>query len=165
MLPSTSVATLAYVLRSCRVQIYEPYIHDPCLSYFLLILLQEPEKRHVPFQGVGRTLGSATPAAPQPTAAATPLNTAPPPSMGLIVDETLPSTSIQLRLADGTRMISNFNYHQTINDVRAFIDASRPGGNRNYQLQTVGFPPRQLTDPTQTIEQAGLANSVVIQKF
>ncbi|KAK9267617.1 hypothetical protein L1049_010048 [Liquidambar formosana] len=80
----------------------------------------EPEKHHVPFQGVGRTLGSATPAAPQPTVAATPLDTAPPPSMGLIVDETLPSTSIQLRLADGTRMISNFNYHHTINDSSCF---------------------------------------------
>jgi len=29
----------------------------------------------------------------------------------------------------------------------------------------MGFPPKLLSDPAQTIEQAGLANSVVIQKF
>jgi UBX domain-containing protein 1 len=74
-------------------------------------------------------------------------------------------TSIQLRLADGTRMVSRFNHHHTIRDVRAFIDASRPGGVTSYQLQTMGFPPKQLTDLDQTIELAGIANSVVIQKL
>lgn len=126
----------------------------------------EPEKHHVPFQGVGRTLGSSsTPAATEPTVASIPLNTAPTPSMGLVVDQTLPSTSVQLRLADGTRMVAHFNYHHTINDIRSFIDASRPGSARNYQLQMMGFPPKVLSDQAQTIEQAGLANSVVIQKF
>ncbi|KAA8526539.1 hypothetical protein F0562_008258 [Nyssa sinensis] len=125
-----------------------------------------PEKSHIPFQGVGRTLGSTSSTTPAEAAvAATSLNTAPPPSMGLVVDSTLPSTSIQLRLADGTRMVTRFNYHHTIRDIRAFIDASRPGGTRTYQLQTVGFPPKLLTDLEQTIEQTGLANSVVIQKL
>ncbi|KDP20698.1 hypothetical protein JCGZ_21169 [Jatropha curcas] len=126
----------------------------------------EPEKqRHVPFQGVGRTLGSSTPTTTEPTVDPTPLNTAPTPSMGLVVNETLPSTSIQLRLADGTRMIAHFNFNHTVNDIRAFINASRPGGAQNYQLQLMGFPPKLLSDPTQTIEEAGLGNSVVIQKF
>ncbi|KAL3521915.1 hypothetical protein ACH5RR_014749 [Cinchona calisaya] len=126
----------------------------------------EPEKHHVPFQGVGRTLGSSssTPEVPEPTVTA-PLNTAPTPSMGLVVDESLPSTSIQLRLADGTRLVAHFNYHHTVGDIRSFINSSRPDGARTYQLQTVGFPPKVLTDASQTIEQAGLANSVVIQKL
>ncbi|GLT75196.1 hypothetical protein SLA2020_469380 [Shorea laevis] len=126
----------------------------------------EPEKkRQVAFQGVGRTLGgSSNSTVAEPSAAST-LNTAPTPSAGLLVDGNLPSTSIQLRLADGTRMISHFNFHHTINDIRAFINAARPGTATNYQLQLMGFPPKLLTDPTQTIEQAGLANSVVIQKF
>lgn len=115
----------------------------------------------VAFQGVGRTLGrNADDAAPEATAA--PTST---PSAGLVLDSTLPSTSIQLRLADGTRMVAHFNLHHTVSDIRAFINSSRPDGPRTYQLQTVGFPPKQLTDPTQTIEQAGLANSVVIQKI
>ncbi|KAJ6706756.1 UBX DOMAIN CONTAINING PROTEIN [Salix viminalis] len=127
----------------------------------------EPEKqRNVAFQGIGRTLGStsASPAS-EPTADSAPLSSAPAPLMGLVVDKTLPSTSIQLRLADGTRMVAHFNNSNTVNDIRTFIDASRPGGARNYQLQMMGFPPKLLTEPTQTIEQAGLSNSVVIQKF
>uniref|UniRef100_A0A6N2KYQ0 UBX domain-containing protein n=1 Tax=Salix viminalis TaxID=40686 RepID=A0A6N2KYQ0_SALVM len=127
----------------------------------------EPEKqRNVAFQGVGRTLGStsASPAS-EPTADSAPLSSAPAPLMGLVVDKTLPSTSIQLRLADGTRMVAHFNNSNTVDDIRSFIDASRPGGARNYQLQMMGFPPKLLTEPTQTIEKAGLSNSVVIQKF
>ncbi|KAL9255112.1 Plant UBX domain-containing protein [Drosera capensis] len=122
----------------------------------------EPERRASPFQGVGRTLGGSS--TPDPTAVATPLNSAPRPSQGLVLDQTLPSTSIQLRLADGTRMVARFNLHHTIADIHAFIDASRPGGGRSYQLQSAGVPPKPLNDWNQTIEQAGLANSVVIQK-
>ncbi|KAK0579232.1 hypothetical protein LWI29_023184 [Acer saccharum] len=125
----------------------------------------EPEKVHVPFQGVGRTLGSSSTSAAPETTNDAPLNTAPLPSEGLVVDENLPSTSIQIRLSDGTRIIAHFNLHHTINNIHGFIDASRPGDARNYQLQMMGFPPKLLTDRTQTIEQAGLANSVIIQKF
>ncbi|KAF7840587.1 plant UBX domain-containing protein 4-like [Senna tora] len=126
----------------------------------------QPEKRHAPFQGVGRTLGSSsTSAAAEATVTSAPPNTAPTPSSEVVVDQSLPSTSIQLRLADGTRLISHFNYNHTISNIRAFIDASRPGGAQNYQLQVMGFPPKLLTDETRTIEQEGLANSVVIQKF
>nr|GMC78651.1 plant UBX domain-containing protein 4-like [Ipomoea batatas]GMC87897.1 plant UBX domain-containing protein 4-like [Ipomoea batatas] len=123
----------------------------------------EPETRNVPFQGVGRTLGgSSNPATSEPTAAI-PLNTAPSPSMGIVVDKSLPSTSVQLRLADGTRMVAHFNNHHTVGDIRSFINASRPGGSGAYELQT-GFPPKVLSDNSQTIEEAGLANSVIIQK-
>ncbi|KAL2931251.1 Plant UBX domain-containing protein 4 [Bienertia sinuspersici] len=125
----------------------------------------EPETRTVPFQGVGRTLGGSSSSAVSDQATSAPLNSAPPPSAGLVVDQNQPSTPIQLRLADGTRMVAHFNYHHTINDIRAFIDSSRPGGSRTYQLQTVGFPPKPLSDLNQTIEEAGLANSVVIQKL
>lgn len=127
--------------------------------------------RHLPFGGVGRTLGSSSSTSEaggepiQTTVAGTTPSTGSLPSMGLVVDESQPVTSIQLRLADGTRMVSRFNYHHTIGDVRGFIDASRPGGARSYQLQTMGFPPTKLTDLDQTIEQAGIANSVVIQKL
>lgn len=131
----------------------------------------EPVKpRNAPFRGVGRTLGgssSSSEAAGEPiqTTTGASLNTASVLAVGLVVDESQPVTSIQLRLADGTRMVSRFNHRHTIREVRGFIDASRPGGARSYQLQTMGFPPKQLTDLDQTIEQAGIANSVVIQKL
>lgn len=125
--------------------------------------LQEPEKPQVPFQGVGRTLGSSSTAGTSELSASAPINTQTPSTF--LVDESLPSTSLQLRLADGTRIVALFNYHHTVGDIRAFIDASRPSAIGDYQLQTVGFPPKILSDPSQTIEQAGLANSVVMQKL
>lgn len=125
--------------------------------------LQEPEKPQVPFQGVGRTLGSSSTIATSELSASAPINTQTPSTF--LVDESLPSTSLQLRLADGTRIVAPFNYHHAVGDIRAFIDASRPSAIGDYQLQTVGFPPKSLSDPSQTIEQAGLANSVVMQKL
>lgn len=125
----------------------------------------EPEKHTVAFQGVGRTLGGSSASEQTASASAAPLTSAPFPSASVVVDQTQPSTPIQLRLADGTRLVAHFNYHHTIGDIRAIIDASRPGGSRTYHLQSVGFPPKQLNDLNQTIEQAGLANSVVIQKL
>ncbi|KAK3142371.1 hypothetical protein QOZ80_4BG0345650 [Eleusine coracana subsp. coracana] len=126
---------------------------------------KEPAKPRSRFQGVGRTLGGGSSA--EDNSAPAPPTQAPPAasrSVGIVVDDSLPFTSIQLRLADGTRMVARFNMHHTVGDIRSFIDASRPGGTRPYHLQT-GFPPKQLTDPTQTVEQAGLANSVIMQKM
>ncbi|KAJ0251162.1 Plant UBX domain-containing protein 5 [Hirschfeldia incana] len=125
----------------------------------------EPPKPKNPFKGVGRTLGDSGSGSAEPQAPPAGMHTAPGPSRGLVVDQAAPTTSIQLRLADGTRLVSRFNKHHTVRDVRGFIDASRPGGSREYQLLTMGFPPIQLTDFDLTIEQAGIANSVVIQKL
>lgn len=127
----------------------------------------ESQRSRIAFQGVGRTLGSGSSSEsqnPTPAATAATAHHSTSPSTGLSVDGSLPSTSIQLRLSDGTRMVARFNCQHTVGDIRAFIDSSRPGAARTYQLQTVGFPPKQLTDATMTIEQAGLVNSVVIQK-
>ncbi|KAJ6804234.1 plant UBX domain-containing protein 4-like [Iris pallida] len=133
-------------------------------------------KQRTPFQGVGRTLGgggsstgSSGPESPAPAAAAaltTTTSSAPGP---LVIDDSLPTTSIQIRFSDGTRTVARFNTRHTVGDIRAFINnhtSSRHGvAATAYTLQTVGFPPKQLTDVTQSIEQAGLANSVVIQKL
>jgi UBX domain-containing protein 1 len=61
-------------------------------------------------------------------------------------------------------MVARFNYTHTVSDIRGFIDAARPGSVSPYSLQTMGFPPKQLTDLKQSIEVAGLINAVVIQK-
>ncbi|KAK8333928.1 hypothetical protein V6Z12_A10G233900 [Gossypium hirsutum] len=73
--------------------------------------------------------------------------------------------SADKRLADGTRVVAHFNLHNTIGDIISFIDAFRPESATIYQLQMMEFPPKLRVDPTQTVEQAGLINSVVIQKF
>jgi len=81
------------------------------------------------------------------------------------VDQTLPTTSVQIRLADGTRMVCRMNLTHTVQDIRNFINASRP--ENNTRLYTIGttFPNRTLEDTTQTIQDAGLVNSVIVQRW
>ncbi|KAF8632704.1 hypothetical protein AX15_001728 [Amanita polypyramis BW_CC] len=81
------------------------------------------------------------------------------------VDQTKPMTSIQLRLADGTRMVCRMNLTHTVQDIRNFINASRPENlTRPYIIGTT-FPNRNLEDNAQTIKSAGLANSVIVQRW
>ncbi|KAJ4481221.1 SEP-domain-containing protein, partial [Lentinula aciculospora] len=81
------------------------------------------------------------------------------------VDQSQPMTSVQIRLADGTRMICRMNLTHTVLDLRSFINASRPENlTRPYSIGTT-FPNRTLGDLNATIEQAGLKNSVVVQKW
>ncbi|KAG8808900.1 hypothetical protein FRC17_003717 [Serendipita sp. 399] len=124
-----------------------------------------------PFAGSGNRLGSPVPAVTQTTSAASTSTTtatarspAAQPS-SFEVDMSAPTTSIQIRLADGTRLISRMNLTHTIGDIRGFINASRPGNSgRPYTIQTT-LPVKVLDDETQTIQAAGLQNSVVVQRW
>jgi len=81
------------------------------------------------------------------------------------VDQSQPTTSIQIRLADGTRMVARMNLTHTVGDIRNFIDASRPENvSRPYVIMTT-FPNRTLDDDSATIQGAGLVNSVVVQRW
>ncbi|GLB42820.1 putative SEP-domain-containing protein [Lyophyllum shimeji] len=81
------------------------------------------------------------------------------------VDQTLPTTSMQVRLADGTRIVARMNLTHTVRDLRNFINAARPENlTRPYTIGTT-FPNRTLEDLDATIEGAGLANSVVVQRW
>jgi len=103
------------------------------------------------------TPSAAAPPAAAPTTQASP---AKPPSFS--IDESQPQTSIQLRLADGTRMVAKFNLTQTVGDIRRFVEAARRGGP-TYDLMTT-FPQKILSDSAQTIAEAGLQNAVIVQK-
>jgi len=81
------------------------------------------------------------------------------------VDQTLPTTSVQIRLADGTRIVCRMNLTHTVQDIRNFINASRPENiSRPYTIGTT-FPNKTLDDSAATIEGAGLLNSVVVQRW
>lgn len=115
----------------------------------------------VAFTGSGMRLGgagtSAPPAAAAPAAAPAPAATWQGP------DESKPLTSLQIRLADGSRLVAKFNLSQTVEDVRAFIRTARPDLAPGFRLATA-FPAQPLEDNAATIQEAGLANAVVIQK-
>jgi UBX domain-containing protein 1 len=81
------------------------------------------------------------------------------------VDQSKPTTSVQVRLADGTRLVARLNLDNTVRDLRSFINASRPENNtRAYTIGTT-FPNRTLDDDSLTIEAAGLTNSVIVQRW
>lgn len=81
------------------------------------------------------------------------------------VDQTQPTTSIQIRLADGTRMVARMNLTHTVGDIRNFINASRPENRtRPYTVGTT-FPNRVLENDAETVEAAKLQNSVIVQRW
>jgi len=129
-----------------------------------------PKQPPKPFSGTGQRLGSPTPAVitsstpgayPSTSSSSEPA----PRARELEIDESLPITSIQIRLGDGTRMLARFNHTHTVGDIRNFINAARIGeAQRNYILQTT-FPSRDLKDETQSLSDASLLNSVVVQRY
>ncbi|OCH91979.1 SEP-domain-containing protein [Obba rivulosa] len=81
------------------------------------------------------------------------------------VDQSQPTTSVQVRLADGTRLVCRMNLTHTVGDIRSFVNASRPENNARPYTINLTFPNRVLEDESQTIKDAGLANSVVVQRW
>lgn len=62
------------------------------------------------------------------------------------------------------RLAAKFQRNHTIADVKRFIELNSSGTD-NYVLQT-GFPPKALVAKDQeSIEEAGLLNSTLIQKL
>ena len=114
------------------------------------------EPKYKAFGGSGRTLASEATEAP-PTSAASA-------SVGdWTVDESQPTTSIQIRLRDGSRLVAKFNTSHTVAHIRSFIAKSRPSESFAYALQLNGFPPETLDDDARVIAN-GLAGAVVIQR-
>jgi len=124
-----------------------------------------------PFAGQGHRLGNPAPgpSTSQPTPgssitlpAAAPSSSPAPTAFQVDLDR--PTTSIRIRLADGTRLVCRMNLDHTVADIRNFINAARPGNATTpYVIQTP-LPVKVLSDETQTIEAAGLKNSVVVQR-
>lgn len=135
-----------------------------------------PKKTFQPFSGQGNRLGSPTPevasasaSAPTPVAApaalASPQASQTPAAPQVAVDASQPTTSLQIRLGDGTRLVSRFNHSHTVGDIYSFVNsASATSRSREYVLQTT-FPNKELTDHSQTVKDAGLVNAVVVQKW
>jgi len=63
------------------------------------------------------------------------------------------------------KIVAKFNHTHTIQDVKQYIiTASRKLTpiDRDFILKTT-FPPKQLTNLSQTIAEAGLLNSAIVQ--
>ena len=128
-----------------------------------------PKKAYKPFGSGGQRLGSPTPgpgsraAEPVVAPAAAVASAAP----TVDVNEAEPIISLQIRLGDGTRLVSRFNTTHTIGDVYSFVNASSPDSrNKPWVLMTT-FPSKELNDKSQAL--GGLPDfkrgGVVVQKW
>eukprot|EP01090_Pellita_catalonica_P020745 TRINITY_DN7553_c0_g1_i1.p1 TRINITY_DN7553_c0_g1~~TRINITY_DN7553_c0_g1_i1.p1 ORF type:complete len:359 (-),score=76.55 TRINITY_DN7553_c0_g1_i1:63-1103(-) len=111
-----------------------------------------------PFSGQGRTLGAAVPSS---STTATPTRTAQA-IKPFSVDESKPTTLLQIRFHTGKSVRQRFNLTHTTNDIRAFIDSNQ-GVAARYRLQTP-YPVAILED-NKTLQESGLRNAVVVQKL
>lgn len=117
---------------------------------------EPPKPKYNAFGGSGYSMASSSSTAAPPAAA-------PAPKKAVVVDESKPVTSIQIRLADGTRLVAKFNHDHTVLDIRSFIELAQKT-TASYDL-VGGFPPKPLTDVTQTLKDAGLLGAAVNQKM
>uniref|UniRef100_F6SW03 Uncharacterized protein n=1 Tax=Ciona intestinalis TaxID=7719 RepID=F6SW03_CIOIN len=122
----------------------------------------KPQKKKLkPFSGQGQMLGSPTPQVETSPAPSISSSVDPP----ISIDQSKPSTNIQIRLLDGTRIRQQFNHDHRVSDIRSFILNSQPNmGSRPFVLMTT-FPNKELTNENETIAGAQLLNSQVVQKL
>ena len=79
------------------------------------------------------------------------------------VDDKEPTTSIQIRLNDGSRLVAKFNLTHTVAHIRDFIRQAKDEDSAKRALQLSGFPPEKLDDDSRIIGD-GLKGCVVQQK-
>ncbi|XP_076450662.1 NSFL1 cofactor p47-like [Babylonia areolata] len=115
------------------------------------------------FTGEGHMLGSPAPAVvTTPSSGASAAAT---PAAQVDVDSSKPVTTLQIRLADGQRMVAKFNLTHTVGDIRTHIVSSHGQyASTSFVLMTT-FPNKELTDERQTLEEAKLANAVIVQRL
>lgn len=83
----------------------------------------------------------------------------------LKVDDAKPTTNVQIRLADNSRLLVRINLSSTVADLISHIRSVRPQyAETNFALATT-FPAKELTELSETIEDAKLANASVLQKI
>lgn len=125
-----------------------------------------PPKVYKPFEGSGHRLGSEAPPTENVSTSSTPgpSSREDNASAAVAIDESSPTTSLQIRLAAGGRLVSQFNTSHTLSDVYDFVERSAPSGGRQYTLLTP-FPRKEYAKDSTTIEAAGLMKGVLQQKF
>ncbi|XP_061591082.1 NSFL1 cofactor p47 [Cololabis saira] len=126
----------------------------------------KPKVAFKAFGGEGQKLGSATPELVPPSSSQQDqqVNEAQA-SAAVSLDPNQPTTNIQIRLADGGRLVHKFNHTHRVSDLRSFLAAARPAmAAREFVLMTT-FPNRELEDESQTLAQANLLNAVIVQRL
>ena len=133
----------------------------------------QPKKQYRPFSGGGQRLGSPTPGDSlnstntAPTNAGTSLTQAEPAAPVVDVNDSRPTLSLQIRLGDGTRLVSLFNTTHTVGDVYGFINSSSPPSRERPWVLMTTFPSKELQDKAQALGDLSelKRGGVVVQKW
>lgn len=130
---------------------------------------QKSKPRVFGFQGTGNRLGSPVPGEPIAVEESNNNNTTTTTSITEptkpIEEEQIGDTSIQIRLASGERIVRKFNSTDLVEEIYKFIENKTVDSNRSWGVVT-SFPPQPLDEKKNlSIAEAGLKNSVVIQKW
>lgn len=130
----------------------------------------KPEPKRLAFSGEGHRLGAPAPETVEHEPAASVSNTASQTSgqairTSLSVDESLPVTTIQVRLLDNTRLVVRANFTHTVGDIVEHIRSVRPQYSETTFVLATSFPAKELGDLGQTVSDAKLANASVLQKL
>ena len=83
------------------------------------------------------------------------------------VDESAPTTEVQVRLAGAGAVRFRLNRTHKVADLRIMVEGALAGAGeaaRPYIL-AAGFPPKPLTDDDATLEAAGLVGSAVTHRW
>ncbi|XP_066467697.1 UBX domain-containing protein 2A [Tiliqua scincoides] len=116
-----------------------------------------------PFSGQGYRLGSATPRIISKVKRNVDEMEKRRPTV--VLNNLEPVTSIQIWLADGTRIVQKFNISHRISHIRDFImDFQGPQGRCPFTL-TTSLPFWELLDESLTLEEANLKNAVIVQRL
>lgn len=138
---------------------------------------KQPKKKYKPFSGGGQRLGSPTPGPgsrseePKPPTTAAPASTSTTPAGSAVptvdINESEPTISLQIRLGDGTRLMSRFNVTHTIGDVYSFVAAATPSGRERAWVLMTTFPSKELQDKAQVLGDLAefRRGGVVVQKW
>ena len=133
-----------------------------------------PKKKYKPFSGSGQRLGSPTPgtasastsAAHAPASSAAQSAAASSSTPNVELDQSQPIVSLQIRLGDGSRLVSRFNTNHTVGDVYGFVRASSASSAAREWVLMTTFPSKELTDQTQALADTELKKGgTVVQKW
>jgi UBX domain-containing protein 1 len=112
------------------------------------------------FSGIGQSLGVSSLSV---SGVIDPSNAPVAASPSVAADDVSKLTSIQIRLLSGKRLVVKLPLNAPVQALVQEILASGVAGSESFVLMG-GFPPRQITDFSSTIENSGLAGSSVTQK-
>ncbi|XP_064634834.1 NSFL1 cofactor p47-like isoform X2 [Lineus longissimus] len=122
----------------------------------------QPKPKVHAFAGAGQMLGSP---APKVVTQAPGGPSSAPATKAVDVDSSQPVTRLQIRLSNGSRLVAELNHTHTVQDIRSHIINSHPEyAEQTFVLMTT-FPNKELTDESQTLQEANLINAVVVQRL